>query len=146
MTELKTASSVINYIVAIENQSADWYASHARRHSDIDRLFSSFAAENKKFGKRLKKAYYSGITDALETNFSFQGLETTVEIPAIVESASSDQLLAQSLAFEKRIQSFYLRATELSRDLLADVPIAMDRVGRARDKRLGELRARLQQK
>ena len=144
--ELKTASSVINYISAIEGQSADWYAQHARKHADLEKLFTAFAAENKKFGKRLKKAYYSGVTDALETNFSFQGLEATVNIPDTVESASADQLLKNSFALETQIQSFYLKAADLSRNLLADLPRAMDRVGRARDKRLGALQALLQKR
>ena len=144
--ELKTASSVINYISAIEGQSADWYAQHARKHSDLEKLFTTFAAENKKFGKRLKKAYYSGVTDALETNFGFQGLKATVNIPDTVESASADQLLNFSLTLENQIQSFYLKAADLSRNLLADLPRAMDRVGRARDKRLGSLQAMLQKR
>ena len=146
MTELKTASSVINYISTIEKQAAQWYAQHARRHSDLEKLFTAFAAENKKFGKRLQKAYYSGVTDALETNFSFQGLKGKVSIPDAVESASVDQLLELSLELETQIQSFYLQAADLSRDLLADVPRAMDRVGRARDQRLGELQDRLQKR
>ena len=144
MTELKTASSVINYISTIEEQSADWYTHHARRHSELDKLFTAFAAENRKFGKRLKKAYYSGITDALETNFSFQGLEATVEVPDAIDSASPENLLARSLELEEKIQSFYLQAADLSKDLLADVPRAMERVGRARGKRLSEIQARLQ--
>jgi hypothetical protein len=144
--ELKTASSVINYISAIEGQSADWYAQHARKHSDLEKLFATFAAENKKFGKRLKKAYYSGVTDALETNFSFQGLEATVNMPDTLESASADQLLKNSFELETQIQSFYSTAADLSRDLLADLPRAMDRVRRARDKRLGALQAMLQKR
>jgi hypothetical protein len=144
--ELKTASSVINYISTIEGQSADWYAHHARQDSDLEKLFAAFAAENKKFGKRLKKAYYSGVTDALETNFSFQGLKATVNIPDTVESASADQLLKRSLALETQIQSFYREAADLSRDLLADVTRAMDRLGRARDKRLGALQAMLEKR
>lgn len=142
--ELKTASSVINYIASIERQSADWYADHARRHPDFESLFQTFAGENKKFSKRLKKAYYSGVTDALETNFSFQGLEASVAIPESVESATAEQLLACSLQLEKSIQSFYLRAAELSRDLLADVPRAMERVGRSRQARIVDLIARQQ--
>ena len=146
MTELKTASSVINYISTIEKQSAQWYTQHAGKHSDLEKLFTTFAAENKKFGKRLQKAYYSGVTDALETNFSFQGLVGEVNMPAAVESASVNQLLALSLELETQIQSFYLQAADLSRDLLADVPRAMDRVGRARAQRLGQLQERLQRR
>ena len=138
--ELKTASSVINYIASLEARSADWYRDQGRRQPAFEKLFTAFEAENKKFFKRLKKAYYSGITDALETNFSFQGLDAVVEIPEITESADPKDLLRQSLAMEKSI----LRAADLSRDLLADLPRAMDRVGRERDKRLGVLQAKFQ--
>ena len=143
--ELKTASSVISYIETIESQSAVWYTNLARNHPDFDSLFSTFAADNKKHAKRLKKAYYSGVTDALETNFSFQGLDATVEVPDTGETAAPEELLARILEMEKSIQSFYQQATHLSRDLLADLPRAMERVVRARDKRLDELQARLQQ-
>ncbi len=143
--ELKTASSVMNYISSIEAQSADWYIKHAPNHADVDQLLTGFAVENKKFGKRLKKAYYSGVTDALETNFSFQGLAATVEIPKSTDSASPIELLTLSLELEKRIQSFYLQAANLCRDLLADLPRAMDRVVRAREKRVDELQEKLQQ-
>ena len=142
--ELKTASSVITYLSAMEAQSADWYLLHARKLPALDELFTAFARENQKFGKRLKKAYYSGVTDALETNFGFQGLEATVTIPEVPESAGSEKLLTLSLDLEESIQSVYQRAAALSRDLLADVPRAMERLGRARDKRLGQIQAALQ--
>ncbi len=137
---------MIIYISTIEKQAAQWYTQHASKHSELEKLFATFAAENKKFGKRLQKAYYSGVTDALETNFSFQGLVGKVNVPATVESASVDQLLEISLELETQIQSFYLKAADLSRDLLADVPRAMDRVGRARDQRLGQIQERLQKR
>ena len=143
--ELKTASSVISYIEKMEGQSADWYAKHARKHGVLDKMFTAMAAENKKFAKRLKKAYYSGITDALETNFGFQGLEANVELPETVDAATPKELLVQSLEMEKSILSFYRQAAGLSRDLLADLPRAMERVGRQRDKRLGVLQAKFQQ-
>jgi hypothetical protein len=139
--ELKTASSVINYISGIESQSADWYTQHARHHSNLETLFTAFAGENQKFAKRLKKAYYSGVTDALETNFSFQGLEADVEIPETADPATPGQLLALSLELEKSIRSFYMQAAALSQDLLADLPRAMERVGRAREKRIDALLA-----
>ena len=137
--ELKTTASVINYLSTIEGRSADWYARHAREHPELDKLFSAFAAENKKFAKRLKKSYYSGVTDALETNFSFQGLEAAVIIPDTGESASPAQLLAQSLQLEKSIQSFYRQAAALSKDLLADVTRALERVGRSREDRIAAM-------
>ena len=137
--ELKTASAVIKYLSEIEDQSARWYLRSARRHPGMGERFNPFAAENKKFAKRLQKAYYSGITDALETNFSFQGLEAGIEIPEAADSAS--QLLKQSLDLESSIGSFYLQAAELSRDLLADLARAMQRVGRAREQRIAALRA-----
>ena len=136
MAELKTTASVINYLSTIEGQSADWYAQHARKHPEVDKLFSAFAAENKKFAKRLKKSYYSSVTDARETNFSFQGLEAAVNVPDADDAASPAQLLALSLQLEKNLLSFYMQAAALSKDLLADVTRALERVGRAREERI----------
>ena len=142
---LKTASAVVNYISRIESASADFYRNASRRFPDEKPLFDRLAKGNKKYGKRIKKVYYSAVTDALETNFSFEGLDANVEIPEADKPESVKQLLALGLALEKRIQSFYVQAAELSKELLADVHRAMKRVADDRDQRISEIGASLQQ-
>lgn len=141
--ELKTASSVINYISKFETDSADFYNRSAVNYSDCGDLFKSLAKENKKFGKRIKKAYYNSVTDALETNFSFQGLQAGVEIPETESSQSVADQLSVCLKLEKDIQAFYVQAADLSKGLLDDVNRVMQRLAGARDKRRDELSSRL---
>lgn len=143
MTELKTASSVINYIVTIESASADFYGQSAAAYSELQNALEKLAKENKKYGKRIKKAYYSAVTDALETNFSFKGLEATVVLPETGECESAAHLQIQAIALEKSIQSFYLEAADQSKGLLADVPKAIMRLAKERDKRIKTLETEL---
>jgi hypothetical protein len=134
--ELEAASSVINFMSAIESQSAEWYTQHSRNQPNLETQFTAFAGENQKFAKRLKKSYYSGVTDALETNFSFQGLEAAVEIPESAEPAIPEQLPALSVELEKSIQSFYFTGRRPLQRFAGRFPRAMERFGRAREKRI----------
>lgn len=141
--ELKTASSVINYIAKIETDSADFYNRCAGRSDDCKDLFKSLAKENKKFAKRIKKVYYSSVTDALETNFSFQGLYAAHEVPDSDTTLSVTDQLKTCLQLEENIHSFYNQAADLSKGLLDDVNRVMKRIAAAREKRKEELQSRL---
>ena len=141
--ELKTASSVINYISKIETDCADLYNRCAVNYADCRDLFKSMAKENKKFGTRIKKAYYSSVTDALETNFSFRGLNAGIDIPPAESSGSVADQLNACLKLEEDIQAFYGQAADLSKGLLDDVNRVMQRLAGARDRRRKALHARL---
>jgi hypothetical protein len=139
--ELKTASSVVNCIVSLEADCASLYSQCAARFADLKPLFEKLAKGNAKFAKRIKKVYYSSVTDALETNFSFEGLEADIVIPG-KPPASAQEALAMLLGVENKIQAFYSNAAEQSQVLLADVPKAMQRVAMERKKRIAELEKR----
>ena len=141
--ELKTASSVINYISKIETESADLYNRCADNYSDYKDLFRSLAKENKQFGQRIKKAYYSSVTDALETNYSYKGLYADIDIPKTEDSKSAADQLSACLKMEKHIQSLYNQAADLSKGLLDDVNRVMNRLARSRDKRIEILNSSL---
>ena len=136
MRELKTASSVVNYIVDIESASAAFYIQAADRFAHMISMLEKLAKGNRKYGKRIKKVYYSAVTDALETNFSFKGLKAMVVLPGAVEVESKAELLTQAIALERSIQAFYLEAAGQSQGLLADVPKAIARLAKERDKRI----------
>jgi len=141
--ELKTAASVINYISKIETDCADLYNRCAVKYPDYREFFESMAKENKKFGTRIKKAYYSSVTDALETNFSFRGLNAGIDIPQTESSESVADQLTACLKLEADIQAFYGQAADLSKGLLDDVNRVMQRLAGARDRRWKALHARL---
>lgn len=143
MKELKTASSVVNYIIAIESASADFYGQSAAAYSELQNALEKLAKENRKYGKRIKKAYYSAVTDALETNFSFKGLEAAVALPEAGVWESATHLQRRAIVLEKSVQSFYLEAANQSKGLLADVPKAIMRLAKERDKRIRTLETAL---
>jgi hypothetical protein len=133
--ELKTASSVINYVSGFEIGSADFYNACATNHTELTDVFKPLAKENKKFASRIKKAYYSSVTDALETNFSFEGLQANVVIPDAQAADSEQEMLKSCLVLENSVQQFYNQAADISKELLTDVVRVMTRLAKAREKR-----------
>ena len=141
--ELKTTASVITAICDIESESADFYARSAERCPESRDWLASLARENQKFSKRIKKAYYSAVTDALETNFSFGGLEQDLKVPAVSEQSDQTELVQVAVEMEQTIESFYRRASDQTKGLMDDVSRVMARIAAARQKRIAELQVRL---
>lgn len=141
--ELKTTASVKTAICDIESESADFYARCAERFAENKDWLTYLAGENQKFARRIKKAYYSAVTDALETNFSFSGLERDLKIPEVSELSGQTELVTAALEMEDRIGSFYRRASDMAKGLMDDVSRVMVRIAAAREKRKAGLQARL---
>lgn len=142
--ELNTAASVISYISKIEQNSGKLYEKWAEKDEKLRETFSSFIKENKKNESNIKRAYYSVISDALETGFSFKGLKADVMLPQLGDNASPAEILRASIELEQSIQGFYIKAADLSKSLMADVPRAMKRVAKTRDQRKEKLRSLLE--
>jgi hypothetical protein len=140
--ELKTAASVITAICDIESESADFYARCAERYTESRDWLTTLANENQKFTKRIKKAYYSAVTDALETNFSFSGLAQNLNVPNVSELSGQTELVQAAAEMEEIIESFYRRASDQTKGLMDDVSRVMARIAAARKQRIAELRAR----
>ena len=143
--ELTTAASVISYISRIEQESAVFYEQCALIHEPLKEVFLLFMKENKKNEANIKRAYYSVVSDALETNFCFKGLIGNVTMPSLGNDASLMMVLEVSMVLENSIQQFYLKAVELSKSLLADVPRTMERVAKLREARVARLRSILEE-
>lgn len=138
--DLNTAAAVISYISKIEQESASFYEKWASSHESLRQAFLSFAEGNKRHEKNIKLTYYSVISDALETGFCFKGLTAEVSVPLLKNDASPHDILAASIEIETEIQEFYMKAAGLSKSLLADIPRAMERVAKDKDKRKIKLR------
>jgi hypothetical protein len=72
--ELRTSSAVIGFAQKCETGTAQFYEGAASRFSDLEAIFRDFGKENAKNVQAIKRAYYSVISDALETGFSFKDL------------------------------------------------------------------------
>lgn len=140
---LSTAAAVISYISRIENETAEFYETVCRTHSDLRSMVEAFSNENRKFETRVKRAYYSVVSDALETGFSFQGVSEDVVVPRIDPSAGPADILKMSHDLETRIQELYESASASSKVLLPDVSRAMAQVVRSREKRRASIVAHI---
>jgi hypothetical protein len=138
---LRTAASVISFITRIERDSSEFYENWGNRHEELKAAFLGFAKENLKNEQNIKRSYFGVVSDALETNFCFKGLEANVEIDTLGDDASPPEILKASIRLEDAIRAFYGEASKRSEGLLADVPRAMARVAKARGARIERLRS-----
>lgn len=144
--ELRTASAVIGFAESLETGSAKFYEAVAPRVADLAASFHDFAKENGKNVQAIRRAYYSVVSDALETGFSFQDLATEPYLieTDISQSADAVEILKAAIANETRIESFYRHAAKCSETLLADLPRVFKRLAGNREKRKTRLMERLE--
>ena len=138
---LNTMAAVMTFVSKIENDSSRFYQDHAEKYPELRDAFLSCVKENKKFEKQVKQTYYGVITDTLESNFAFEGLDTddydlTLTLP---ESADSSQAKERAIETEETIKRFYLRAAELSDSLMADIPRLFKKIAKKREERSNAL-------
>lgn len=141
--QLTTASEVIRFVGELEDTAAKFYEELTEKHPEGKETFLSFVKENRKNKVLVQRAYSEVVTDALETGFSFEGLnvdEYTFE-GAVAEDASLSDVAQRALDIEEKIQKFYLNAAKMSKSLLADVSRAFERIGKKRDERKEKLKS-----
>ena len=140
--KLQTASEVISFAVELEDKSAKFYESLAEKFKDYRETFLSFVKENKKNKMLVQRAYNEVISDALETGFSFEGLDKDTYL--IETNLSQDEnltsLINKALDMEEKIKRFYLNAAKKSESLLADVPRVFEKIARKRAERKEKLK------
>jgi len=141
MMECVTAASVITYLSKIELDSAKLYEQWGTLHEKLRDPFEGFVKANKKNEQRVKRAYYSVVSDALETGFCFKDIRADIVLPEFNKGASVSEVLNLAVRLEKEIQNFYVKAANSSRALLPDVPRQMDKVSQERTKRVEQLQA-----
>ena len=142
--QLKTAAEAVSFARGLEEHSARFYQELAERDIADGQTWLSFARENGKNIVQIERAYYGGISDALESCFTFDinrdEFTFETELPPEVSDA---QALARALEMEEKIRKFYSVAARQSRLLMADVPRAFTMVARKRDNRISMLQSLL---
>jgi rubrerythrin len=140
--KLQTASSGISFAKGLEEQSAKFYQELAKKYTEGEDTFLSFAKENRKNVVQTERAYYGVITDAIEGCFAFDmesdeyAIETT-----LAENAGYSDALGKAIEIEEKIVKFYSDAAEQSKALMADVPRAFVLIARKRGGRMAKLRS-----
>ena len=144
--QLKTASEAISFARELEEYSAQFYQELAERDIGDGQTWLSFVKENGKNIVQIERAYYGGISDALEGCFAFDinrdEFTFKTELPP---EASYAQALDRALEMEEKIRKFYSAAAKQSKLLMADVPRAFTMVAGKRDNRISMLKSFLGQ-
>ncbi|RLF26044.1 MAG: hypothetical protein DRN05_07565 [Thermoplasmata archaeon] len=135
--KLNTMAAVMTFITKVEEDSAGFYERCAERFPELRETFLSWSKENRRFEKTVKRTYYGVITDTIESNFSFEGLDTEkyefdTELP---QDADSSVIKKKAEEIERKIKEFYLKAAELSEGLLADIPRVLRKIAKKREER-----------
>jgi hypothetical protein len=129
---LNTASEAISFLRELETKSAGFYESMAGAYGGEEPFFAGLAKENRKNVTNVERTYFGAITDALEGCFAFDIDRSEYEIEDRKATGNYAEDLAASLRMEELITRFYVDAAEQSKCLMADVPRAMERIGKAR--------------
>jgi hypothetical protein len=135
--KLNTMAGVMSFVSKIENDSASFYRNYAEKYPELESIFLSWNKENSKFEKNIKRTYYGVITDTLESNYAFQGLDTDdcnfeTQLP---EDADSSEAGKKAREIEETIKHFYLKAAQLSDGLMADIPRLFRKIAKKREER-----------
>jgi hypothetical protein len=141
MMECTTAASVITYVSRIELDSAQLYEQWGKLHERLRNSFEAFAKTNRKNEQRVKRAYYSVVSDALETGFCFKDVRADIVLPEFSKGTRVSDVLNSAVTLEGEIQRFYAKAANSSRALLADVSRQMQKISQERTKRVEQLEA-----
>ena len=133
--KLNTMAAVMSFVSRIEDESASFYEQCAARYPEMTDTFLSWSKENRKFEKNVKRTYFGVITDTLESNFAFEGLDTDNYVFETEVPADASQVIEKAHEIEAKIKAFYLKAAELSESLMADVPRLFKKIAKKRDDR-----------
>ena len=139
--KLNTMAAVMTFVSRIENDSLSFYQENADRYPELKDTFLSWVKENKKFEKQVKQTYFGVITDTLESNFAFEGLDTDDYDfePKLLEDVGLADALQKAGKIEDTIKSFYLKAAQLSEGLMADIPRLFKKIAKEREERTSVL-------
>ena len=139
--ELNTASAVVRFAKQLEDESRQVYERVAERYPQWESTLAPFVPENKRNVGSIDRAYIGVVSDALDTQFAFEGINTDDYKIGTKLPDSPDDVIAVLAANEETIIAFYHAAADSSRDLLADVPRAFDRIASKRSHRAEALTA-----
>jgi hypothetical protein len=132
---LNTMAAVMTFVSRVEDDSASFYESCAEKYPDLKDTFLSWSKENRKFEKNVKRTYFGVITDTIESNYAFEGLDTDDYAFDTTIPENAGEAIEKAREMEARIRAFYVKAAELSEGLMADIPRLFKQIARKREDR-----------
>lgn len=140
-----TTSSVISFSESLEDRSAALYKDLAEAFPQERDMFLSMAEDCEKVKTSVVRTYRETVSDALETGFSFEGLDLSdydVDV-ALEEDVTYEEALRMAIALEERASDFYRDVGGRSRSLLATISMAFSSAARKRKRRRQRLQSLL---
>ena len=136
-----TASAVISFTQALEDQSAAFYKALADRFPEHEQTLNRFVRGCAKTKLQVSRTYQETVSDALETGFSFSGLDLGRHKRdwTVPEDATLKEIVETSIRLEQAAIAFYAEAAEQSGSLLATIPRAFKRAAKVRRRRQEKL-------
>ena len=138
--ELSTTSAAITFAKSLENDSLEVFERLAEQYPHWNALLAPLIRENKYNVQTIERAYIGVVSDALDTQFAFQGIDTHDYALATTLPDPLGEIVNVLMSNERTIVAFYKAAAESSRDLIADLPRAFDRIASKHERRFEPLR------
>jgi len=133
--KLNTMAAVMSFVTRIEEDAASFYEECATQYPNMKDTLLSWSKENRKFEKDVKRTYFGVITDTLESNYAFEGLDTDDYVFETDVPEDTSKVAERAYEIEAKIKAFYLRAAELSEGLMADIPRLFRKIAKKRENR-----------
>ena len=136
-----TAAAIMSFCTKLQDDSAAFYTELAERFSEQRRTFQGYAQRCERNKTQIVRTYQETVTDALETGYSFEGLnlrDYAVDL-TLAEDASLADAVEQAIALETKAVALYEDVARASQSLLATIPRAFERVAERRRQRQEEL-------
>lgn len=131
--EQHTASAVISFSERLQDASARFYRDLAAAYPAQGGVLAEYAQRCARDAVQLGRTYRETVTDALETNYSFAGLELPENLLGIAAPAGDwAAARAAAVALEEGAAAFYEAVAAQGAALLATIPRAFQRVAERR--------------
>ncbi len=136
-----TAAAIMSFCQKLQDDSAAFYTALAERFPEHRRTFQGYAQRCERNKTQVVRTYQETVTDALETGYSFEGLnlkDYAVDL-SLADDATLADALERAIALEVKAIAFYEDVARASQSLLATIPRAFERVAQRRRQRQEEL-------
>jgi len=133
-----TAAVIISRSEAMQDACAEMYRQLADRFAAQAEDLIAFAERCERNKVQIVRTYQETVSDALETNFAFEGLvlPEPLDTQGALKADDWQTAASEAVAIEETVIAFYDQVAEASESLLATIPSAYRRVIKARQRRI----------
>ncbi len=133
MSDVITAAAIISFTERLQDASVSFYRDLGAAFPERRGALEEYARRCERDKTQITRTYRETVTDALETNYSFEGLTLPQEL-LDVSAPGGDwgAAMAQAVAIEEGAAAFYEAVAAQAAALLATIPRAYQRAAARR--------------